>query len=259
MLNISASFTCTKCGAKFRAKFPEAKEEGCNCGAVYEKLTHIPIAVFDSREQRSGVPAECESIGMEVVIFPNLEVGDIVVSDRVGMESKVATDLLADWITNRELFSKLHDLKMAYSKPILLFRGYTSELFEVRGIDPAKVQACLFTIARMGIPLIETLNVAGTARAIKWFAEKEQSEEKRLIQLHGKRSHLSPNAQLEYIISASPGIGRGTAILLLNEFKTIEGIATASVEELQKIKGIDKTANSIREVMTRRYNGGTKK
>lgn len=253
-MNFVATWTCSKCKSGFRENVDTVKAKGCQtCGALYEKLTHIPVVIFDSRETKSGVPAECERLGCEVVIIPNLEVGDIIVSDRTGFERKTAPDLLHDWLENRELFSKLHDLRSAYRNPILLFEGYTEELFMLRGIDPAKVQAMLFTIAKMGIPMVETLHVKGSALAIKWFAEKEQLEERRLIQLHGKRSTLSPNEQLEYIVSAAPDIGRGTAILLLQEFKTIENIATASIEDIQKIKGIDKTALKIREIFTRSY------
>lgn len=253
-MNFNANWTCGKCKRKFRDSVDGVKEKGCvACSAPYEKLTHIPVVVCDSREQRSGIPAELERIGVEVIIVPNLLVGDYVVSDRVAIEMKEAKDYLQDWISNRELFSKIHDIKMAYSRPILMLRGYTGELFEARGIDPTKVQACIFTIARMGVPMVEVLNVAGAAQALKWYAEKEQNEDKRLIQLHGKRSHLSKSEQLEYIVSAIPEIGRGTAISLLSHFGSIDKIATASVESLQEVPGIDKTALKIREIMTRNY------
>lgn len=253
-MNYTADYTCTKCKQTFRDTVDNVKEKGhVACGAPYEKLTHKPVIIFDSREQRSGVPALCEGLDCECVIVPNLLVGDIVVSDRVAFERKAIDDFLQDWITNRELFSKLHDLKTAYRRPVLLLEGYTEELFTSRGIDPEKVQACINTIALMGIPMIETLNPAGTARTVKWFAMKEQNENHRLIQLHGKRSHLSKSEQLEYIVSAVPEIGRGTAISLLSHFGSIERITTASVKELQEVKGIDKTAEKIREIMTRNY------
>lgn len=256
-MNFTATWTCSKCKREFRDTVEGVKEKGCvQCGAPYDKLTHIPVIVFDSREQRSGVPAECERIGCEIVIVPNLLVGDVIVSDRTAFERKTAPDLLQDWLDNRELFSKLHDLKMGYRNPILLFEGYTSELFEIRGIDPIKVQACLFTIAKMGIPLIETINVKGSAIALKWMAEKEQNEEKRLIQLHGKRSFLNPKQQKEYVISSFPNcdVGRSTSIDLLNHFGSIEGVVTASYEKLQEVSGIgEKTAEAIRRLLTEKY------
>jgi len=253
-MNFVTTWYCQKCNFHFRDSIDNVKEKGhVNCGTPYTKLTHKPVIVFDSREQRSGVPALCEGIDCEVVIMPNLLVGDIVVSDRVAFERKAIDDFLQDWITNRELFSKLYDLKSAYSRPVLLLEGYTEELFTSRGIDPQKVQACINTIALMGVPMIETLHPKGTALAVKWFAEREQSENKRLIQLHGKRSHLPKSGQLEYFLSAAYGIGRGTAISLLSHFGSIERIASATIDELQEVPGIDKTAIKIREIMTRKY------
>ena len=213
------------------------------------------MVCLDSRELRSGVPAELERLGATLQIEGNMEVADFVVSDRMGFERKTPPDFLQDWITNRELFPKLIDLKMAYHRPIILLEGYIAELFELRGIDPQKVQACLYTIARMGIPMIETINSAGTARALYWFADKEQNDDHRVIQLHGKRSHFTPKQTSEYIISAVPGIGRQTAIDLLTHFGDIEHISSAGISELMCVDGIgEKTACAIRNAMTENYN-----
>ncbi len=258
-MTFSFHWTCSKCKGEFIDTLEGVKEKGhVACGALIDKCTHVPVVVCDSRELRSGVPAELECIGCEVIVVQNMLVGDYVVSDRMAFESKVAEDYLNDWLRTRELFGKLHDMKRVYPKSIFILRGYTGELFEASGADPAKVQACINTVARMGIPMVETLNISGTAQFLKWNADKEQNEDKRLIQLHGKRSHLSKSAQLEYVVSACEGIGRGTAISLLNHFGTIEKIASASIEEIQKIKGIDKTAIDIREIFTREYKGELK-
>ena len=256
-MNYTATWTCSKCKAEFRETIATVKVSGCQtCGEPYEQLTHIPVVVFDSREQRSGVPAECERIGCEVVIVGNLEVGDIIVSDRTAFERKTAPDLLQDWLENRELFSKLHDMKAAYRNPILLFEDTVESLFTTRGIDPVKVQAMIFTIAKMGIPMVETLHVKGTALAIKWFAEKEQLEEKRLIQLHGKRSSMNPKQMKEYVVSSFPNcnVGTKTAIDLLNFFGSIEKVVTASSEELQEVPGVGKiTAEKLRRLILEKY------
>jgi len=212
--------------------------------------------VIDSHELRSGVPRELERLGATLQIEGNMPVADYVVSDRMGFERKTCSDFLQDWITSRELFPKLIDLKIAYPQSILLLEGYTAELFELRGIDPAKVQACLFTIARMNIPLVETINAAGTARALYWFASKEQNNEHKLISLHGKRSHLSRKGKLEYIVSSLPdcGVGRGTAITLLNHFGTVENIMKAGIGELVECDGIgEPTAIKIRAILTDHY------
>ncbi|MDP2364149.1 MAG: ERCC4 domain-containing protein [Ignavibacteria bacterium] len=223
-----------------------------------EELKQVKVCL-DSRELRSGVPAHLEQMGATLQIEGNMPVADFVVSDRMGFERKTCSDFLQDWITSRELFPKLIDLKMAYSHPVLLLEGYTAELFELRGIDPQKVQACLYTIARMRIPLVETINAAGTARALYWFGNKEQNDEHRPISLHGKRSQLSRKGKLEYIISSFPdcGVGRQTAIDLLCHFGSVENVIKAGLWELMDVAGIgEPTAVKIRAILTDNYNQG---
>ncbi len=257
IVTFSFSWTCGKCTGQFIDTLEGVKEKGhVMCGASIDKCIHIPVIVCDGREIRSGVPAELMRIGCQVIIIENMLVGDYIVSDRMAFESKVATDYLNDWLRTRELFGKLSDMKRVYPKSILILRGYTSELFEASGTDPAKVQACINTVARMGIPMVETINVSGTAQFLKWCADKEQNEDKRAIALHGKRSHLSPRGKKEYVVSSFPdcNVGRQTAIDLLIHFGTIEKVITADSKQLQEVKGIGKpTAEDIRKLLTEQY------
>jgi len=221
-----------------------------------EELKQVKV-YLDSRELKSHVPVELERLGATLQIEGNMEVADFVVSDRMGFERKTPSDFLQDWLENRELFPKLIDMKLAYSKPILLLEGSITDLFELRGIDPQKVQGCLFTIARMGIPMIETLSPKGTAMALYWFADHEQNNEHRLISLHGKRSHLSRKGKMEYIVSSFPdcGVGRQTAIDLLCHFGSVENVVKAGVWELMDVAGIgEPTAIKIRAILTENYN-----
>jgi ERCC4-type nuclease len=210
--------------------------------------------ICDSRELRSGVPTHLEDFGCELQI-ETMEVGDYCVSDRVCFERKATNDFLSSWIDEKKLFSQLHDLAISYEKPILLIEGFENELYTSRRIDPRAVQGCLNTIAIMGIPTLYSISPTGSAKIISMIAEKEQSEEHRLPQMHGKRSHLTPKQTSEYIISAIPGIGRQTAIDLLIYFGTIEAISRAGISELMCVDGIgEKTACAIRSIVTENYN-----
>jgi ERCC4-type nuclease len=231
---------------------PEMQQEA----SMTEEPKQVKI-ICDSRELKSHVPAELERMGATIEIVGNLEVADFVVSDRMAFERKRCDDFLQDWITTRELFPKLIDLKLAYKKPILLLEGYIDELYEFRGIDPKKVRACILTIARLGIPMIETLNVKGTAEILYWFADKEQNQDHHPIQLHGKRSQLSRKGKMEYIVSSFPdcGVGRQTAIDLLCHFGSVENVVKAGVWELMDVAGIgEPTAVKIRAILTENYN-----
>jgi ERCC4-type nuclease len=110
------------------------------------------------------------------------------------------------------------------------------------------------SIALMGIATLYSFDVQGTAKILSMLAEKEQTDKKRLPDMHGKRTHLGDSDQLVYIISAVPGIGQTTAYDLLLSFGTIQKIATAEIEELLKVNGIGiKTARQIHSIFRRFY------
>ena len=208
----------------------------------------------DSRELRSLVIKELDRMGVDITI-KTLEVGDYVVSDRVAFERKTIDDFLKSWIDEKKLFTQIYDLKVSYEKPILLVEGFQDELYTLRRIDPRAVQGCLNTIAIMGIPTLYSINPAGSAKIISMIAKKEQNDNKKEFSFHGKRSHLSKNEQLIYIISAIPDVGPVNARNLLKYFGTIENMSQAGISDLMCVDGIgEKTACSIRNLVTENYN-----
>ncbi len=86
------------------------------------------------------------------------------------------------------------------------------------------------------------------------IAMKEQDEDKRPVQMHGKRSHLSPKEQKTYIVSAVPGIGRSTAESLLMMLGSVEAVMSAPKEKLMALEGIGEvTAAKIRDTCGGQY------
>ena len=216
--------------------------------------TAPPKIIVDSRELNGGVVKALDRLNADYVI-QTLNVGDYVVSDRCAFERKTTDDFLKSWLDEKKLFGQLSDLKNSYSLPILLIEGDEMSLFTARRVDPKAVQGCLFAIARMGIPVLFTLNAAGTANALYWYASKEQdTTEKKHFSQHGKRTCRTDNEQLEYSLSSLPDMGIVTARNLLTHFKTLNAIACADAEHLQKVKLVGKqTAANIVEFFGREY------
>ena len=207
----------------------------------------------DSRELRSPVIKELDRMGANITV-KILEVGDYVISDRVAFERKTVDDFLKSWIDEKKLFTQIYDLKVSYERPILLVEGFQDDLYTARRINPVAVQGVINSIAVMGVPTLYTGSPKGTAQIIAMIARREQEENKRLPSAHGKRSHMTQDEQLTYIISAIPGIGPQTATDLLVHFGTIEEIARAGIWELQEVANVgEKTADAIRNTMTARY------
>ena len=211
---------------------------------------------IDKRELNSQVPKELEKLGC-VLEYRILEISDYVLSDRICIERKTPDDFFNSLFgEGRKLFGQLSDLKNSYEVPILIFEGSESELFTTRNVNPKAIQGILNAIAMMRIPILYSVNPAGTANILFSIANKEQNEEHRSISLHGKRSHMSPNDALIYTVSSMAGCDVGTdkARALLERFGSIERIAYSTVDQLKEVDGIGKkTAERIVEFFTRIY------
>ena len=209
--------------------------------------------IADSRELRSPVVKELEKLDVDIQI-ETLPIADYILSDRVAIERKTIDDFWHSLIEERKLFGQLHDLTQ-YEIPILIIEGYEAELFTSRNVNPKAIDGILNSIALMRIPIRYSVNYRGTAQIMASIAEKEQSENKREFSFHGKRSYLSKNEQLIYIISAIPDVGPVNARNLLKYFGTIENISHAGISDLMCVDGIgEKTACAIRNTVTENYN-----
>lgn len=208
--------------------------------------------ICDVRELRSPVIKELDLQGIDIQL-ETLPVADYILSDRVACERKTIDDFYSSLFTSKKLFGQLHDLKQ-YEVPILIIEGYEAELFTARRIDARAVEGILNSIAMMRIPIRYTVNPSGTARLLASIATKEQSEEKRTVSYHGKRSSLDSHEQLVYTLSSVTDIGTVKATNLLKEFKTLKSIANAEIEQLTKVKLIgEQTASHIKEYFEREF------
>jgi len=213
------------------------------------------IKVFvDQREIRSHVARSLEKLGMDIELR-TLEVGDYVVSDRVGIERKTVEDFLSTLMDGRDLFGQISDLRRTFDRPLLIIEG--EGLYTARQIHANSIRGVLSGIAiDFGVPIIFSRDEEDTAALIAIMAKREQTDEKRDISLHGKKTSLTLKEQQEYVISSLPEIGPAVARNLLLHFGSVERIMNASREELMEVGLVGpKTADRIREVVSGAYKG----
>ncbi|MCZ7392610.1 MAG: DEAD/DEAH box helicase [Candidatus Methanoperedens sp.] len=219
------------------------------------KTTKAAAKVFvDQREIRSHVAHALEKLGMDVSLT-TLEVGDYVVSDRVGIERKTSEDFLATLLDGRDLFSQISDLVRAYERPLLIIEG--EGLYTTRQIHPNSIRGVLAAITiDFGVPVIFSKDEEDTAALVSIIAKREQFDSKRDINMHGKKSASTLKEQQEYLVSAISDIGPAVARNLLRHFGSVERVMTASREELMKVELVGpKTADRIKEVVSGEYKG----
>ena len=228
-------------------KSPATLQAAENEGQEYE-----PGRIYvDPRER--GMAKLLEARGMEVTLR-NLDVGDYVVSDRVAIERKTASDFVASIIDpERNLFRQIGDLSRSYDRPVLILEG--RDLY-TRQVNPSSIRGALAAVAvDYGVPIIPTEDQDETASVIALLATREQKEGHE-PKLHGHKTARTLKEQQEYLISAIPNVGPRVARNLLRHFGSIERIMSARQEELQEVEMVGpKIAERIRELVGGEYKG----
>lgn len=212
------------------------------------------VLIFaDNREFNSNVVKELAR--KDCVVKPKqLEVGDFILSDRVGVERKTCGDFLSSVFDNR-LFNQLRDLKNSFDKPILLIEG--KDLYSERSVHPNAVRGALASISvDLSVPILWSMSQEDTAAMLYWVAKREQIKEKRSVSLRGEKQPSALKDQQLWLIAGLPGIDRKMSKRLLDEFGSPEAVFTASEEELKNVKGVGEiTAKRLRDVLTEEVEG----
>jgi Fanconi anemia group M protein len=225
---------------------------------IKEQVVQI---IVDHREGPSGLIDELTSYEYETttthvttnVTTAQLEVGDIICSDRVCIERKSCPDFVDSFI-NRDIFGQMADMSRAYTRSIMILEGET--IFGLRDVSPEALRSALSGICvGFGIPIIPTMSVESTAAMAVTIARREQFKEKRSISMHGKRSSMTlPQRQAYVVSSIGGGVGPTMAEVLLKHFGSVRAVMNASVDELCFIEGIGKpTAKKIHEIIRSEY------
>ncbi len=194
------------------------------------------IKIFiDHREQKLiRLLSEAKEID---AVQKQLDVGDIIISDRVGIERKEVKDFLQS-IIDKRLFRQITDLKETFERPLIMLEG--KNLYGIRNIHPNAIRGALASIAcDFGIPVIPTRDLEETKDMVIALARREHGD-KRDISLRGTRRSKTEKEVQEYIISGFPDINIKLSRRILEKFGTIKKFMNAKEERLEKIEGIGK-------------------
>ncbi|WP_340820281.1 DEAD/DEAH box helicase [Methanolobus sp. WCC4] len=207
--------------------------------------------VVDQREIRSSVARTLDRNGMEIIV-KTLEVGDYILSDRIAVERKETQDFVSSLI-EQKLFEQIANLSRAYEKPVLIIEG--DSLFNCRGMNPNAIHGAISSISLdFGVSIFYTRDAEDTASLLMQIAKREQVDEKREVNMHGRKAAAMLPEQQEYVVSSISDIGPKAARNLLQHFGSVENVMKASYEELLEVSNIGpKTAAKIREIVGSEY------
>ena len=208
--------------------------------------------VVDHREYRSTVARRLSNQSINLV-SKQLDVGDYVVSSRIGVERKFVDDFLNSLLSGH-LFAQLQRLRDAYARPVLILEG--KGLFTKRNINHRAIYGSLISIVvDFGIPVLSTEDANETADLLFVMAKREQRQEKKSVALRGSKPSFSIAERQRFIVEGLPNISSVMAKRLLSHFGSIHAIINASEKELQEVNGIGKqTAKSMYEIINEEYN-----
>jgi len=238
----------------------ELREEQASLAEFGERFTDTdqPVVFLDSRETKSTVGKELDRMSGVTVNLETLDVADYVVSDRVAIERKELDDFIDSLISgDRDIFQQITELTNSYDRPVLLIEGANSAegLYGRAQIDEEAIRSTLGSIMiDFDVSIYFTPDAKETANTVRMLARREQEENDREVNRHGRKSTDTMSETQEYIVSSIPDIGPVLAADLLDECGSVQGVVNASVEDLIEIEGVgEKTAKTINEVSTADY------
>jgi len=216
----------------------------------YSTTKNIKIIV-DNREYRSNVIRFLSGKDVEIE-SQQLDVGDYVLSSRIGVERKKVDDFLNSLIEGK-LFFQMRKLRDAYSRPVLILEG--EGLLTKRNISHNAIFGSLVSIiVDFGTPIITTKSAHETADLLYVMANREQKEGNRAVAIRGEKWSMSIPEQQQFIMEGLPNISAVLAKRLLQNFGSIKAVVNASEEELCTVQGIGKNiAAEIVEILNSEY------
>lgn len=206
---------------------------------------------MDHRESSSKVMRELYRLDLEVDM-QQLDVGDYILSDRVGVERKTVSDFLQSLIDGR-LLGQARDLAESFERPLVVIEG--SGLYTERDIHPNAIRGALACITvDYNIPTIFTDDEKETAQIISSIAGREQKDRESEIPIRCQRKVLSLPELQRFVVEGLPGISAVLTKRLLNYFGSVLEVMKASKEELKEVHGIgEEKAKEIRRILEAEY------
>jgi Fanconi anemia group M protein len=203
----------------------------------------------DTRESKSIISC-LEKMGANVQIV-QLEVGDFVLSEDVVVERKTIDDYVRSIMDNR-LFSQIIAMKEKYPKPLLIVQGRRKKGASI-GLS-AFYSSLASALTDFYIPVYMSENDEETATILYYIAKREQEEGKKAVRVREGRKPPTIREVQKYVVAGVPGIDAVLADRLLKKFRNVQGVFSATVDELKTVEGVgDKIANRIREVAESNY------
>ena len=214
-----------------------------------KKISLIIPVVVDDREAGSEVVHALREIDGLVVEVRRLKLGDYYINGNLLIERKTFGDL-ASSIKDGRLFQQACRLASSPTRSAVILEGTADDLIRSRMRREA-IQGALITLTIvLGIPVLRSKDPIESAQLMLYAARQMCKISFRGYPRRGKRPRGKRKLQL-HILQGLPGVGPGRAVRLIETFKSVEAVVTATADQLAEVQGIGiKTAQAIRGSVT---------
>ena len=182
------------------------------------------------------------------VISKWLPAGDFIVNDNIIVERKTTQDF-AQSIIDGCLFRQAAEMSRRFLACVFLIEGQNLYIPSMN-IHPHAVKgAVLSLIVSWRIPVLFTDDVKDTAN-ILYVMSRQSVCAVRAVSLRSGRKLKRFFVRQLYLLQGLPRIGVTLAARLLEHFGNVQEVMTAPLEELIKVRGLDKKrAQNIRDIV----------
>ncbi|KAF1075079.1 DEAD/DEAH box helicase [Methanogenium sp. MK-MG] len=199
--------------------------------------------IADDRETSSAVVEwlhKNDTIALEIT---RLEYGDYAIGNQMLVERKTARDFV-DTLVERDLLGQIKRMADSCEHPVLIIEG--TDIYAQRNIAPNAIRGALAVISvQFGVSVFMVTGPEETAEMLCVLMNRELGEPSGRPSMHHHKSYRSEREQLEYILSAFPGIGPRQARSLLEHFGSLSAVISASEEELRNVEGIGQKISGV--------------
>lgn len=199
----------------------------------------------DDRENAGGVIAELRARADVELTVQRLRFGDFAIADHYVVERKTLRDFAVSVIDGR-LFRQSAAIAANAARGVIVLEGSPASAAEL-GVSRAALQGALITVTVFyGLALLRSRHAAETAQLLIYLARQAKHYAEGGRPRPGYRPKGKRARQL-FILQGLPGVGPGRAEKLLERFDSIQGVASAPLDELVQVDGIGpRSARRIR-------------
>jgi len=197
-----------------------------------KQLIHIAV---DHRERRSGILERLAEKNANVTI-KTMKSGDYLINNLTLVERKTKDDFALSLIQQR-LFNQCAKIVKTIYQPLLIIEGNPYKT--IHEVNRESIRGALLSIAvAWHIPVIYSSGLQETANLLIQIATHN-------IQV--KVNHIRPGykpktivKQNLYFLQGIPSVGPQLAHKLLLSFGSVQGVLSATADELQNVSGVGK-------------------